>query len=366
MNARERWNRVMHFQSVDYIPDEEFGYWTETLQNWHSQGLPSDINNDWEADRFFGFSPRHGVPVHVGLLPGFEWKVIEETENYRVIRDGDGVTSMVHKGGASSIPHYLDFPLKTRDDWREFKRRLDPNTPGRYPDDWDTRKLTWKDRDYPLGIFVGSLFGKLRDWMSFEHITVTCVDDPDWIHEMVEHLCECILATIPRAVKEDDLDYAAMWEDMAFNQGPMISPRMFSEFLVPRYKRITDCLHDHGVDVVYLDCDGDINKIVPLWLDSGVNCMFPIEVRAGTDPVALRRKFGKEILLMGGVDKMQLIEGKSAIDEEIRRIAPIVEQGGYIPHVDHRVPPDVTYDNYLYYLKAKRRAFGIPDPGTGR
>jgi uroporphyrinogen-III decarboxylase len=363
MTHRERWVRTLHFQSVDYIPDEEFGYWSDTLRAWREQGLPEWVQSDWQADRFFGFSPRATVPVHTGLLPGFQARVVEETDRHRIIIDGNGVKCLIHKDGTSSIPRYLEFPLKTREDWeKEFKPRLDPHTPGRYPQDWEERKKAWKNRDYPLGVFCGSLFGWLRDWMGFEHITVTCVDDPDWVHEMVEHLSDHILATIQKAVEEVDLDFAAFWEDMCFNQGPMISPKMFKEFLVPRYKKITDFLHRYGIDIIYVDCDGDINQLVPLWLEGGVNCMFPLEVRAGTDPWVLRKRFGKDVLLMGGVDKMKLIEGKEAIDKEIARLAPLVEQGGYIPHVDHRVPPDVTYENYLYYLSVKRKTFGIPEP----
>jgi uroporphyrinogen decarboxylase len=159
-----------------------------------------------------------------------------------------------------------------------------------------------------------------------------------------------------------DLDFADFWEDMCFNMGPMISPAMFKEFMVPRYKRITDFLKQHGVDVVYVDCDGDINELVPLWLEGGVNCMFPLEIQSGSDPYPIREKYGEQVLLLGGVDKMQLIAGKVAIRKEIDRITPLVETGGYIPHVDHRCPPDVTYENYLYYLKTKREAFGIPEP----
>ncbi|HET6383538.1 MAG TPA: uroporphyrinogen decarboxylase family protein [Armatimonadota bacterium] len=364
MNHRERWVNTMHFRPVDYVPDEEFGYWDDTITVWHDSGLPGWVRNLPQADLYFGFSPRHTVPVHVGLRPSFEARVLEETDRHRIVLDGNGVKSVIYKDGTSSIPHYLDFSLKTRDDWPEFKKRLDPTTPGRYPSDWETRKKAWAGRDYALGIYCGSLFGWIRDWMSFERITVTCIDDPAWVHEMVEHLADCAISTIERALKEVDLDFAHFWEDMCYNQGPMISPTMFREFLVPQYKRITDLLHRHGVDVVVVDCDGDINQLVPLWLEAGVNAMFPIEVRAGTDPWELRNRFGSDVLLLGGVDKMKLIQGKAAIDEEIRRIAPLVEKGGYIPHVDHRVPPDVTWENYLYYLAEKRRVLGIPTPAT--
>jgi uroporphyrinogen-III decarboxylase len=364
MNHRERWVRTMHFQPVDHVPDEEFGYWDDTLRLWHSQGLPEEIKDNSAADRYFGFAPRATVPLNLGLIPPFESRVVEETDKYRILIDGSGVKSIVHKDGRSTIPKYLEFPIKTREDWARFKERLNPEDPRRQPSEqeWQRLKEQYRNRDYPLGVFCGSLFGWIRDWMGFENVAIACAEDPDWIEEMMEHLTNLTLRVIDRAVRELDLDFAAFWEDMCFNKGPIISPKMFKQFMVPRYKRITDFLKQHGVDVVYVDCDGNINQLVELWLEGGVNCMFPVEVRGGSDPIEIRRRFGKAVLLMGGVDKTKLAEGPAAIRAEISRLEPLVAEGGYIPHVDHRVPPDVSFENYLYYLKTKREAFGIPEP----
>jgi uroporphyrinogen decarboxylase len=170
------------------------------------------------------------------------------------------------------------------------------------------------------------------------------------------------METIGPALEQVQFDAASMWEDMAFKAGPMISPKLFAEMLVPRYKRITSLLRQHGVDVIYLDCDGNINQLVGLWLEAGVNCMFPLEQRGGSDPIPMRERYGRQVLLMGGVDKTQLIEGKAAIRAEVNRLEKLVVDGGFVPHVDHRVPPDVTLENYRYYLEVKRKAFGIPEP----
>jgi uroporphyrinogen decarboxylase len=362
LTHRERWLRVFHYQPVDHVPDEEFGYWDETYTVWHQQGLPEWVRTEADANKFFGFAPRAMVPIHLDIHPWFEAKVLEETDRYRIIVDHRGVKSMVYKDGKSTIPRYLEFPIKTRADWEEFKKRLDPTDPVRYPANWEEWKQKVANRDYPLGIFCGSLFGWLRDWMGLEGIAIACIEEPTWVEEMMEYLTEFFLAVIKRAVEEVQLDFAHFWEDMAYNKGPLISPRLFRQWMTPRYKRITDFLKKHGIDIVVVDCDGNILELIPHWLEGGVNVMFPLEVRAGSDPVLIRKKFGKEVLLMGGVDKTKLIAGKEAIVEELKRIAPVVEEGGYIPHVDHRCPPDVTYENYLFYLETKRRMFGIPDP----
>lgn len=362
MNGRERWNRTMHFQSVDYIPDEEFGYWDETPVVWNQQGMPAEAMPI--MDQFFGFHRRDHVFPRFGLIPYFEYQVLEETDKHILSINHTGVKHLTTKGPGGSIPKYYEFPVKDWDTWKAYKERLDINHPERlWTDEAITNlKAQYDNRDFPLTIYCGSLFGWVRDWMGFEGVAIASVEEPDLVEDMIEHLTNMTLALIERPIKEIQFDSAAFWEDICFNKGPLISPRMFRQWMVPRYKKITDKLKEHGVDVVYLDCDGNINELVDCWLDSGVNTMFPIEVRGGTDPVALREKYGNRVLLMGGVDKTQLIAGKSAINKEISRLEKLVAGGGFIPHVDHRCPPDVTYENYLYYLKTKRQAFGIPEP----
>lgn len=367
MTHRERWLRTMHFQPADHVPDEEFGWWENTLTTWHEQGLPREIDTLPKGDVYFGFAPRRGIPVHQGLLPGFERRVLEERGEHILIRDEHGATCEIHASGRDSIPHFLDFLLKGREEWeREFKPRLDPNDPRRVPkgERWQRLKKEYAARDYPLGIEIGSLYGRMRDWMGFERAAMMVHDDPGLVEEIMEQITQLVLRTIGAVAGDVEIDFGAGWEDMCFNQGPMISPASFEELMVPRYRRITELLCKHGCDVVYTDCDGNINQLVPLWLDAGVNCMFPVEVAAGSDPVALRDRHGKRLLLLGGVNKRALIEGKQAIAKELRRIAPYVAEGGWIPHVDHRVPPDVTLENYRYYLAEKRQIFGIPEPPT--
>jgi uroporphyrinogen decarboxylase len=170
------------------------------------------------------------------------------------------------------------------------------------------------------------------------------------------------VSNIEWAASQVQIDFGSGWEDMCYKGGPMISPSAFEKLMVPRYKRITDALRKHGCDIIYTDCDGNINALVSLWLKGGVNGMFPVEVAGGSDPLELRQKYGKEVLLFGGVNKRALAQGKDGIRKEIARIEAEVRAGGWIPHVDHRVPPDVTLEDYRYYLALKRETFGIPDP----
>ena len=365
MTNRERFLRVMHFQPVNRIPDHEFGYWDDTLRDWHEQGLPSEIDSNEKADVYFGFDPTGYVPVHHGLLPGFEHKVLEQRGEQLLIQDEHGATCLVHASGKSSIPHFLDFALKGRTEWeRDFKPRLNPDDPRRRPDQqsWEVMKKEWETRDYPLGISIGSLYGWIRDWMGFERAAMMVHDDPGLLEEIMEQITRIVVKSIEWAASQAQIDFGSGWEDMCYKGGPMISPAAFDKLMVPRYKRITDTLRRHGCDIIYTDCDGNINALVALWLKGGVNGMFPVEVAAGSDPLVLREKYGRDVLLFGGVNKRRLAEGKEAMKQEIARVKPLVDEGGWIPHVDHRVPPDVTLENYRYYLKLKRETFGIPEP----
>jgi uroporphyrinogen decarboxylase len=140
------------------------------------------------------------------------------------------------------------------------------------------------------------------------------------------------------------------WEDMAYKNGPLISPELFKKFMVPQYRKVTDFLRSRGVDIILVDSDGDVSKLIPLWLEAGVNGVWPFEVQCGMDVVSLGKQYGNDLLMVGGIDKRVLSQGKKEIDEEIRRIYPLLSKGGYIPWTDHSIPPNVPLENFLYYM----------------
>jgi len=153
---------------------------------------------------------------------------------------------------------------------------------------------------------------------------------------------------------------ATFWEDMCYKTGPLISPAMVRKFMMPRYKKITDLLHSYGVDVIFLDSDGNVEQLIPLCLEVGINLIWPFEVAAHNDAVALRKKYGKNLILSGTIDKRALAKGRGAIREEVMSKVPfLLEQGGYFPSVDHLVPPDVTFENYCYYINLMREIAGL-------
>jgi uroporphyrinogen decarboxylase len=362
MTLRERWVRTMHYQKADRLPMMEFGYWDETLPLWHEQGLPRTVKTEAQAYAYFGIEDWGDEGVNTdGLCPGFERETIEETEDYIIWRDEERTVKKESKKDIKTIPHFIDYGLKNREDWKLFKARLNPDTPGRFPADWEKRVKAFQTRDYPLCIHIGSLIGRPRNWAGFENIGVLAYDDPALFEEIIETICVCGCAVIERTLKDVTPDFGAGWEDICFKNGPIISPKMFDKWIVPRYKRITDLLLKHGVDVVWTDCDGNLMPILDQFLAGGINCMFPLEVAGGTDPVAIREKYGRRVLLQGGVDKIALLKGPKGIEQELLRLKPLVEEGGFVPHVDHRCPADVTLENYKFYLKLKRQMFNAGD-----
>jgi uroporphyrinogen decarboxylase len=354
----------MEFREVDRLPDYEFGYWDETIERWHSEGLPLRLKDNRDVELYFkleGVESLERLPIATGIWPQPPGRILREDGGEQLIDDGIGGIYLRKRYPYYSVPHYIRYPIKNRADWERLRPFLDPETPGRLPLLWDEIVETYREIDYPLGVFVGSLYGWLRNWMGVERLSVAFYREPDWVEDMMDTLTNLWVKVLSRALRGLRVDYAWWWEDMCYNRGPLLSVKLFEEFMVPRYRKVTELLADHGVKVNVLDCDGNIADLVPGWLRGGINCMFPLEA-AHTDFFELRRRYGRELLLIGGVDKRALMKSKEAIDAELLRLKPLVEEGGYIPTVDHRVPPEVSLENYVYYLKAKRKLIGRADP----
>jgi len=369
MTHRQRFLATMRYEPRDRAPICDFGFWRETLPTWYDQGLPRHVCKG-NTNAYFGVDygldeVMEATGIEVGLMPHFDEVVLEDRGEQELVQQWDGVEVLRRKDG-SAIPLPAAHKLVDRDSWqRYYKPRLDPTTPERYPPDMDARAASWRDPQrkdviaLPCGQLCGSLYGWLRDWMGVERVSMVVYDDPAWFEEMVSTIADCILGVFERVLAMGGkFDACALWEDMCYNAGPLLSPAHFRRYLVPHYRRIADLVRSHGVEVVWVDCDGKIDALLPLWLDAGVNCMFPVEVGTwGGDPVRFRREYGKDLLMLGGFDKHILAQGRREIEREVYRLAPLVEQGGYIGFCDHRVPPDVPLDNYCFYMDTVRRVW---------
>jgi uroporphyrinogen decarboxylase len=365
MSPRERFLATMNFKKPDRIIDGEFGYWADTLKRWRHEGMPAEIVDDEKANIFFGFDQwSKGLPIISDLHPGFPEEVIEQAERYTVKYDWKHVKCQVFTDGADSIPHYLDFPIKDRATYLPFKERFQAATAGRIPKNFVDIAKQVKNRNYVLTMYAGSTAGWIRDLMGFEGFSINTCMQPDLVDEILDDYKKLFTSLATEVVKYTDVDCVVWWEDIAFKTGPILSPDYFMAKCGPVYKAVMDIYAKHGTRFGYVDCDGDNRLLVPTWLENGVNIIFPLEVNAGVHPQALRERY-PGVRMMGGVDKVVLLKGKTEIRKELKRLKPLVDEGGFIPHVDHRVQADVPYQDYLYYLEVKRDLFGIPNKVMG-
>jgi len=383
MNNRERVKAILHYESTDQLPIVHFGFWNETLQKWHAEGhLTEDESKTYyegclSIDQKLGFDFNWFSTFfyHGSLHPEFERETLETMPDGSMkVMNSYGVVEM-EKPGTSSIPMEIEHTLTDRKSWEEhylprlqFSEERIQQSLVMNPDD-GTHKVfseggleVLKDqgRSQHYGLYCGSLLGDIRNWLGVINLSYMTVDDENLLIEMVQTVAdlafrntEYILNTGAR------FDFAHFWEDMCFKNGPLISPAFFKEQIGPHYKRITDLVRSHGIDIISVDCDGWIDSLLPIWLENGVNTMFPIEVGTWEASIApWRSTYGRELRGVGGMNKTVFAKDHATIDREIERMKPLVELGGFIPCPDHRIAPDAEWDNVRYYCDRMHEAFG--------
>jgi len=372
MTHRECFNKIMVGEPTDWVPNYELGCWGQTTQRWLNEGLPEEQsyfgrNDMFEGEPLFKLDRRAFARLDTGLYPPFDYEFIEEDERTITARHGNGIVTRALKVGTvrgtrMSMDTYLSHPVTDRASWDDMKRRYDPHVMFRYPFWWDEAARMWKDRDYPaclLGNGSFGLYSQLRSWVGTEEISYMFYDDPALVEEMLEFAADFLLQLVERALQDVQFDYFNFFEDCAGKGGPLYSPDIFHRFFENPYRRIIERLRSAGIQSIWLDSDGDPGPLIPLWMDVGVNCFWPLEQASGMDPRELRKKFGKDLILCGGLDKIELAKGPEAIDKELHaKIPPLLEQGGYIPHIDHAISPELSYDDFMYYVDLKLKLTG--------
>jgi len=371
MNERERFLATVKFRETDRYPYWELGLWGQTYERWLNEGLNEcELNGDWfrGEPKFAGLDRREYITLDLHPIPSFE-RTIEENDRYVSFVDRWGRVRRALKEGTtrgtrSSMDTYLDFPVKDQDDFLEMKEHFDPHEPLRYPKNWEALKEKWKDRDYPLYLTencgFGGLYWNLREMMGTVRLSLAFYKMPNLIHEILDFMVDFFINATKKALREVEVDAFILNEDFAYKAGPLISPKIFREFFLPRHREIIEHLHRNGVRVVELDSDGNTEVLIPLFIEAGIDAHWPMEAAAGMDPLKIRREYGEELAVYGGIDKRVLTKDRRAIEKELsRKILPLVELGGgFVPTIDHTVPPDVPLENFLCYLELKRRMAG--------
>lgn len=384
MNNRERTLAILNYERYDRVPVVHFGYWKQTLETWAAQGhlKPEEIEGYADSNRIdmglnlklgWDFNWANHFSPQASLFPWFEREILEERPDGTLkVRNPEGVV-VLEKPGTTSIPCEVDHTLKSRADWEEhYKHRLQ----------WDERRvleapvnvdgepvpfnggglafLEANAHDYPYGLFCGSLFGCIRNMLGVTGASYLYAEDPELYEEIIDtvgalayHCTEFTLSHI------DAFDTAHFWEDICFKNGPLVIPSVFDILVGPHYRRITDLLARHGIEIVSLDCDGCIDALIPTWIQNGVNTMFPIEVGTwGASIAPWRERYGRVLRGVGGMNKNVFAQDFAAVDAEIERLKPLVDLGGFLPCPDHRIAADAEWDNVRYYCDRMRATFG--------
>lgn len=373
MTPRERTLKTLLFEQPDLVPLEPGHGRKSTRENWYQQGLPRKVKNINEcAYRLAGGTlpwPRNGktFPVNERMVPQFEEKVLEKKENSQIVQDWKGnICEISNDYTVAYLRNAIDFvtrrwikcPVETRTDWKNMKKRYDPDDPHRLPANPRELGKDLVDRDWFLEIQLPGPFWQLREWLGFENLCVLFYDDPDWTREMINFWGEYIIALLQQVFKYFIPDSVHISEDMAYKSFSMISPDMCREFLLPVWKKWGDLVRAAGIPIYAVDSDGYIGELIPLWIQAGINVCDPIEVAAGNDINQYRQTFGRQMAFRGGVDKRAMAKGGTVIENEMELLEMVIKDGGYIPSCDHGVPPDVSWPDYLHYVKILAQSTG--------
>ena len=380
MTNRERERLTLDFGKPDRGSVQETFYpWTLTVDRYEKEGIDRELcegtrrSNDGPGNQVYfqsawgegvlayenalGFDPVRRIHF---LLPfrHFREELIEQNSRYTLRRDSFG-RQMIRKA---------DSPLETvhrnvisdAEDWESLKKFSDGILEREFTDAAiDTAYAGLKeghDRgDYSIRLNLEGFFWMQRELLGDEEHLMMFYEDPDLLHDIADYMCGIYETRLMRVIRMLQPDVVYFMEDLSGKNGPLISGRFVDEFVCAYYRRLIPMMKRAGVGNVFVDTDGDFAMIIPNFIDAGVDGFLPMDVNAGMDIVAVRRRFPR-LKFIGGFNKLRIQEGRAAIDMEFKRILPVIRSGGYIAGNDHQVPPSAPLDLYRYYIEALKRA----------
>jgi uroporphyrinogen decarboxylase len=339
MTSRERFACMFEHKEADRVPIID-SPWGATIERWRKEGMPEDVNYvDY-------FDLDHTAGISVDNSPRYEAKVIEETDEYSVRTTKWGVTLRNWKHAAST-PEFLDYTIVDPDSWAKAKERMKPE---RDRIDWtrlEENYKTWHEKGYWVGAGLWFGFDVTHSWMvGTERVLMALVEKPEWCQDMFSHMLEIGLAMLDMVWDAGYEFDAIRWpDDMGYKLNQFFSIDMYRELLKPYHKRAVEWAHAKGIKAHLHSC-GDIRPFVPELVEIGMDALNPLEVKAGMDPVQLKKTYGKDLVLHGGINAV-LWDKPEAITAEMERVVPVLkESGGYIFSSDHSVPSSVSLEDF--------------------
>ena len=339
MTTRERMNLTFKHREADRVP--VLGSpWQTTLERWKREGMPEDA----DFSQYFGLDKTANISVDIS--PSYEEKIIEETDEYLIQKSSWGTTFKNWKH-ASSTPHFMDHTITDRKSWQEAKKRMQM-TADRV--DWnklDENYGPWREK----GVWINAAF-----WFGFdithskitgtERLLVMMAEDPGLVTDIFNTQLDCNIKLFELVLNKGyKFDCMFWWDDMGYRNGTFFSAAMYRDILKPVHKRAIDWAHEKGV-YAHLHSCGNINAFLPELAEIGLDALNPLEVKAGMDPVEIKKAYGDKFVLHGGLNAM-LWDDIEKTEEEIRRLLPVLKQGGgYIFQEDHSIPDSVSLEDF--------------------
>ncbi len=344
---REEFLGWMTFRGGSRIPFTElFGPLVGLKEEWEEQGAtPNEL--DFSAFRYL--QPHiASVAVNTGRT-GSPMKVVDETDEVIRYRDDIGRILRLEKGFAT-IPLPENYPVRNMDDWLKIKPKYE-YAENRFNDGWKNRAVQARSAGAALTVGIPGGFDEPRQLLGEEQLCYACYDQPELIHDILETIGNTAFKVLEKVSSEIQVDILTVHEDMAGKSGPLFGPNEIRTFIKPYYRRIWDLLQARGARLFVQDSDGDMNRVIPAFIESGINCMLPMEPAANMDIVEIRKIYGDKLAFYGGIDKYVLLRSKEEIIAELEyKIPPMIRTRGCMPGLDHRIPNGVSLENYRFYL----------------
>jgi uroporphyrinogen decarboxylase len=352
LTSRERVRMALDHKEPDRVPIQD-SIWGATVDRWHDQGLPHHI----PVEEYFGFEM---VNIGADCTPRFPSKVLERDEEFIVETTPYGGIRKNHRD-RSTTPELIDYPIKDKADWYERVRpRLEPSMTRV---DWVTARARL-ERERSEGRFICysavSGYDVCQNYIRTDELLLAMITEPEMFKDMVETHATLSIEQAKMMLAEGfEFDGAFLYNDMGYRNGPLFSPDMYRRLIMPSDQRLTEFFHSHGMPVLLHSC-GNVKALIPDLIAAGIDCLQPLEVKAGMDVVELKEKHGAELAFMGGIDQRLMSDpNRALIAEEIARKIEVAKQGGgYIYHSDHSVPVDVTFQQYQEVMELVREHAG--------
>ena len=320
MNSRERFRLTMGYGKPDRVPYFEEGIRDEVLSRWRTQGLARD------ADLSLMFPSDQREELIVDLEP---------------------------------LPRPRRWPTSNRE-LDAHRRRLDPDDPRRLPKGWAESLRAWRERAHVLMLRVHRGFFLsmgVADWSRFSEVIRLLITNPRFVRDAMAIQADFAAKLADKILQEVEIDAAVFTEPIGGNDRPLISPQMYEDFVLASYEPVLAVLRRHRVETIVFRTFANSRLLIPSVLKGGFNCLWACEVNVDAmDYRDIRREFGCDLRLIGGIDLDALRRGKEAISREIEeKVPPLLAEGGYVPLADGRVREDVPFENYVYYRQLLER-----------